>query len=434
MAEHIIKDVKKNSIAKELGIKKGDILISVNGNEITDLIDYKYQISGDFINILIRKDNGEEYLYDIEKNYDEDLGLIFETGIIDKLKRCRNKCVFCFIDQLPDKVRNSLVFKDDDYRLSFLQGNFVTLTNLNDEDFLRIIKYRMSPIYISVHATDDEVRKKIMQNPHASGIFDKLKKLTENGIEVHCQIVLCPGLNDGEILDKTISDLSKLYPGVKSAAAVPVGLTDHREGLYKLKPYDAISADSIVKQVSKWQNKLKKELGSSFIFLADEFYVLANKAIPDYSHYEGFPQIENGVGLMAKFKKQFDDYFKKINNISKNNNNYCVVTGVSAYKFIREFANRLNDIGININVIPIINDFFGHKITVAGLITGRDIINQIKEKINDEILVIPNCMLREGTNVFLDDTTVEDLEDELKTKVIVSPVDGEEFIRKIIGR
>lgn len=434
MAQHKIKDVVKNSIADELGIKSGDVLVSINGSEITDLIDYKFKISNDHVDLMIKKEDGEEYLYDIEKDFDEDLGIVFETGIIDKLKHCKNKCVFCFVDQLPKNVRNTLVFKDDDYRLSFLQGNFVTLTNVDDFEFSRIIKYRMSPIYLSVHATDDDVRKKLMQNPHAGGILNKIRKLTENGIEVHCQIVLCPGLNDGSVLDKTIDDLSKLYPGVKSAAAVPVGLTDHRKGLFELKSYDEDGANRVLTQISNWQEKLKKDKGTSFIFAADEFYVLAKKEIPDYNSYEGFPQIENGVGLMAMFKKQFKDYYKKIGNIKPPKKSFCVITGVSAYKFIDEHAEMLRKKEINIKVFPITNDFFGHKITVAGLITGGDIINQLKGKINDEILVIPDCMIKEGTNSFLDDITINDVERELGTKVIVSEVNGKNFIQKIIGR
>lgn len=434
MAYHKIKDVVKDSIADELGIKSGDTLVSINGSEIIDLIDYKFQIANEHIDLLIKKEDGEEYIYDIEKGYDEDLGLVFETGIIDKLKHCRNKCVFCFVDQLPKNVRKTLAFKDDDYRLSFLQGNFVTLTNVSDSEFSRIIKYRMSPIYLSVHATDDNVRKELMRNPHADGILNKIKELTENRIEVHCQIVLCPGLNDGSILDKTIEDLSKLYPGVKSAAAVPVGLTDHREGLFKLDSYDKEMAKKVLSQISMWQKKLKKEKGTSFIFAADEFYVLANKDIPDYNSYEGFPQIENGVGLMAMFKKQFEDYYKKIGNIKPSKKTYCVITGVSAYKFIKDHVDMLERKGINIKVVPIINNFFGHKITVAGLVTGGDIITQLKGKLNGEILVIPDSMIKEGTDSFLDDVTIDDIEKELNTKVLVSEVNGKNFIQKITGR
>lgn len=433
MAYHKIKDVLKDSIADEVGIEPGDTLISINGSEITDLIDYKFQIANENIELLIKKGNGEEYIYEIEKDYDDDLGLIFETGIIDKLKHCRNKCVFCFVDQLPKNVRRSLAFKDDDYRLSFLQGNFVTLTNVSDDEFSRIIRYKMSPIYLSVHATDDEIRKKMMRNPNAGGILDKIKELIKNDIEVHCQVVLCPGLNDGQILDKTIDDLSKLFPGVKSVAVVPVGLTDHREGLFELKTFDKEGAQEVLNKISKWQDRLKNDIKTSFVFAADEFYVLAGADIPDYNAYESFPQIENGVGLMAMFKKQFVDYYKKIKDV-KPKDSFCVITGVSAYKFIEELVYMLSKKGIDIKVVPIINNFFGKKITVSGLITGRDIISQLKDKINGETLIIPDSMIKEGTNSFLDDVTIDDVEKELNTKVLVSEVDGKKFIQKIIGR
>ncbi|MDE4542034.1 MULTISPECIES: DUF512 domain-containing protein [unclassified Thermoanaerobacterium] len=433
MAYHKIKDVLKDSIADELGIEPGDTLISINGSEITDLIDYKFQIANENIELLIKKEDGEEYIYEIEKDYDDDLGLIFETGIIDKLKHCRNKCVFCFVDQLPKNVRHSLAFKDDDYRLSFLQGNFVTLTNVSDEEFSRIIRYKMSPIYLSVHATDDEIRKRMMRNPNAGGILDKIKELIKNGIEVHCQVVLCPGLNDGQILDKTIEDLSKLFPGVKSVAVVPVGLTDHREGLFELKTFDKEGAQDVLNKISKWQKRLKSDIKTSFVFAADEFYVLADVDIPDYNAYENFPQIENGVGLMAMFKKQFVDYYKKIGDV-KSKDSFCVITGVSAYKFIEELVYMLDKKGVDIKVVPIINNFFGKKITVSGLITGSDIINQLKGKINGETLIIPDSMIKEGTDSFLDDVTIDDVEKELNTKVLVSEVDGKKFIQKIIGR
>ncbi|HHV74076.1 MAG TPA: DUF512 domain-containing protein [Thermoanaerobacterium sp.] len=433
MAYHKIKDVLKDSIADELGIEPGDTLVSINGSEITDLIDYKFQIANENIELLIKKEDGEEYIYEIEKDYDDDLGLVFETGIIDKLKHCRNKCVFCFVDQLPKNVRHSLAFKDDDYRLSFLQGNFVTLTNVSDEEFSRIIRYKMSPIYLSVHATDDEIRKRMMRNPNAGGILDKIKELIKNGIEVHCQVVLCPGLNDGQILDKTIEDLSKLFPGVKSVAVVPVGLTDHREGLFELKTFDKEGAQDVLNKISKWQKRLKSDIKTSFVFAADEFYVLADVDIPDYNAYENFPQIENGVGLMAMFKKQFVDYYKKIGDV-KSKDSFCVITGVSAYKFIEELVYMLDKKGVDIKVVPIINNFFGKKITVSGLITGGDIINQLKGKINGETLIIPDSMIKEGTDSFLDDVTIDDVEKELNTKVLVSEVDGKKFIQKIIGR
>jgi len=429
-----IKDVIKGSIAWDLDIQKGDKLITLNGKEIIDIIDYRYEVSNEFIQLEIEKATGERYIFEVEKDYDEDLGLVFEEEIIDRPKHCRNKCIFCFIDQLPKGVRKSLLFKDDDYRFSFLQGNFITMTNMSEEEIARVIKYKLSPLYVSIHATDDDVRVKMINNPNAKGIMDKLKKLCKNGIEVHGQIVLCPEINDGKILDKTIKDLSSLYPGVKSIAVVPVGLTDHRERLYKLRTFTKEEAKNVVEQVSSWQKKLKKELGSSFVFLSDEFYVMAGVTIPSYYHYEGFPQIENGVGLMALFKHQFERSLKGLKkNKSKDINTtpYVIVTGVAAYRFMEEIAEKLREIGFNVKVEKIHNEFFGHNITVAGLVVGKDIINQLKDKINEEVLVIPDVMLRESSNVFLDDTTVEEIEKELGTKVIVSEVDGKKFLQKI---
>ncbi len=429
-----IKDVIKGSIAWDLDIQKGDKLITLNGKEIIDIIDYRYEVSNEFIQLEIEKATGERYIFEVEKDYDEDLGLVFEEEIIDKPKHCRNKCIFCFIDQLPKGVRKSLLFKDDDYRFSFLQGNFITMTNMSEEEIARVIKYKLSPIYVSIHATDDDVRVKMINNPNAKGIMDKLKKLCKNGIEVHGQIVLCPEINDGKILDKTIKDLSSLYPGVKSIAVVPVGLTDHRERLYKLRTFTKEEAKNVVEQVSSWQKKLKKELGSSFVFLSDEFYVMAGVTIPSYYYYEGFPQIENGVGLMALFKHQFEKSLKRLKaNKGKNINTtpYLIVTGIDAYNFMEEVAKELRKTGFNVKVEKIHNEFFGHNITVAGLVVGRDIINQLKGKVNGEVLVIPDVMLRESSNVFLDDMTVEEVEKELGAQIMVSPVDGKEFLQKI---
>lgn len=411
--------------------QKGDSLVTLNGKKIIDIIDYRFEMANELIKLEIEKPTGEMYLFEIEKDYDEDLGIIFEEDIIDKPKHCRNKCIFCFIDQLPKGVRKSLLFKDDDYRLSFLQGNFITMTNMTEEDIDRVIKYKLSPLYISVHATDDDIRVKILNNPNGKGIVNKLTRLVNNGIEIHCQIVLCPGINDGEILDKTIKDLAKLYPGVKSVAVVPVGLTDHRQNLYKLELFDKEKAVKVVEQVSFWQKKLKKELSSSFVFLSDEFYVMSNIPIPGYSHYEGFPQIENGVGLMALFKHQFKKSLKRLKVKDINKTKYIVLTGVAAYNFMEDLARELREIGFNIKVKKIYNDFFGHNITVAGLIVGRDIINQLKGKVNGERLIIPDVMLRESSNVFLDDTTVEEVEKELGAQIMVSPVDGKEFLQKI---
>jgi putative radical SAM enzyme (TIGR03279 family) len=427
-----IKDVIKGSIAEELGIQKGDKLISLNGREVIDIIDYRYEMANEFVQVEIEKISGERYVFEIEKDYNEDIGLVFEEEIIDKPKRCRNKCIFCFIDQLPKGVRKSLLFKDDDYRLSFLQGNFITLTNMKEEEIDRIIKYRLSPIYVSIHTTNGDLRVKMMRNPNARKIMENLRKLVNNGIEVHGQIVLCPEINDGVELDRTIKDLSELYPGVKSVAVVPVGLTDHRHNLYPLRPFTIDEAKRVVKQVSSWQEKLKADLGTSFVFLSDEFYVMGKLPIPDYDHYEGFPQIENGVGLMALFKHQFEkDFERKKRLMRRNNKSYLIVTGLAAYDFMKDISQQLKNIGFDIEVMPIINKFFGENITVAGLVVGKDIIEQLKGKTEGKTLVIPQVMLKEGSDIFLDDVKVKELEDALEAEVIVSEVDGRDFLQKI---
>ncbi|KUK09201.1 MAG: Fe-S oxidoreductase, related to NifB/MoaA family [Caldanaerobacter subterraneus] len=427
-----IKDVIKGSIAEELGIQKGDKLISLNGREVIDIIDYRYEMANEFVQVEIEKISGERYVFEIEKDYNEDIGLVFEEEIIDRPKRCRNKCIFCFIDQLPKGVRKSLLFKDDDYRLSFLQGNFITLTNMNEEEIDRIIKYRLSPIYVSIHTTDGDLRVRMMRNPNARNIMENLKKLVNNGIEVHGQIVLCPEINDGVELDKTIKDLSDLYPGVKSVAVVPVGLTDHRHNLYPLRPFTIDEAREVVEQVSSWQEKLKAELGTSFVFLSDEFYVMGKLPIPDYDHYEDFPQIENGVGLMALFKHQFEEAFERKKRLMRRNNeSYLIVTGLAAYDFMRGISQKLKSIGFDIEVVPIVNKFFGKNITVAGLVVGKDIIEQLKGKAKGKTLVIPRVMLKEGSDIFLDDVKVREVEDALGAEVIVSEVDGRDFLQKI---
>ena len=333
---------------------------------------------------------------------------------------------------MPKGVRKSLLFKDDDYRLSFLEGNFITLTNMKEEEIDRIIKYRLSPIYVSIHTTNGDLRVRMMRNPNARKIMENLRKLVDNGIEVHGQIVLCPEINDGVELDRTIKDLSELYPGVKSIAVVPVGLTDHRHNLYPLRPFTVDEAKGVVKQVSSWQEKLKADLGTSFVFLSDEFYVMGKLPIPDYDHYEDFPQLENGVGLMALFKHQFEKAFeRKKRFLRRNNKSYLIVTGLAAYDFMKDISQQLKDIGFDIEVTPIINKFFGENITVAGLVVGRDIIEQLKRKTEGKTLVIPQVMLKEGSDIFLDDVKVKEVEDALKAEIIVSEVDGKNFLQKI---
>lgn len=433
MKKHYIKQIKENSIAEELEIEAGDYLLSVNNEEITDILDYKYQMFDEYVTILIEKVNGEEWELEIEKDDNEDIGLVFEEELMDKPRRCANHCIFCFMDQLPSKVRETLVFKDDDFRLSFITGNYVTLTNSSYRDLDRIIKYHLSPINVSVHATNPDVRKMMLNNKNADKIMDYLKYLTEHQINVNAQIVLCPNINDGTILDQTIEDLSKLYPFVQCIAIVPVGLGKYREGLYEIEPFNKETARKAISQVEKWQKIFKNKYGSNLVYIADEVYIVAEKEIPSYESYEDFPQLEDGIGMIAKFQREFDKKYLRLKEreISKT---ISIATGKSAYKFIRSLADKLEIKfkGLKINVFEIKNNFFGPLITVSGLITGGDIIEQLAGKDLGKYLLINYNMLKSDAEVFLDDTTLEDVKKALNVKIKVTDGTGEDFINKIL--
>ena len=443
----IIRKVQNGSIAEEIGLESGDRIISINGEKIIDIFDYKFLVTDEKIELMIEKKDSEVWEIEIDKEIDEDLGIEFDSPMIDSAKSCMNKCIFCFIDQMPKGMRNTLYFKDDDTRLSFLSGNYVTLTNMKNDDLNKIIKYHMSPINISVHTTNPELRMKMLKNKNAKDIMKKIMKLTKAGIKVNCQIVLCREINDSMELDRTISELSDLYPEVNSISIVPVGITKYREGLTKLLPYDKVSASQTISQVVKWQEQLLKEKGFRIVYLADEFYIMANHEIPDYHEYEDFPQLENGVGLIALFKDEYDRYFYRIKGLDNENvkmlrskvcNNtrkVSIATGVLAFEFINELAKQLEQEfkGIQINVFPIKNNFFGEYVTVAGLITGQDIIEQLKNKHLGDELLIPESMLKACETLFLDDYTVEMIEKHLNIKLTIVKNNGEDFINKVLG-
>lgn len=310
--QNIISGVNKGSIAEELNIEIGDILLSINDKKIEDIIEYKFFISDEYLEVEIQKKDGEIYIYEIEKEYDEDLGIEFINPIIDKAKSCRNKCIFCFIDQLPKGMRETLYFKDDDSRLSFLQGNFITLTNMSEDDIQKMIQYRISPVNISVHTTDPYLRSKMLNNKNAGKVYGIMERLAGAGIEMNAQIVLCPDVNDKENLGRTLNDLSKLHPYVKSVAVVPIGLTKYREGLFDAKIYDGDSSLEVIEFIHEFQKKSLDNIGTRFVFLSDEFYIMARKDVPSYDTYEGFVQIENGVGLICKLEREIDDYLQKL--------------------------------------------------------------------------------------------------------------------------
>lgn len=441
MKEHLISRVYEGSIAEEMEIEAGDYLISINDTEIEDIFDYRFLIQNDYLEVLIKKQNGEEWLLEIDKDDDEDLGIEFGQGLMDEYRRCQNKCIFCFIDQMPKGMRDTLYFKDDDSRLSFLQGNYVTLTNMSDHDVERIIKYRLEPINISFQTTDPNLRCMMTGNRFAGDALKKADMLYENGIIMNGQIVLCKGINDGDNLRRSLDDLLKYVPVLESVSVVPVGLTKYRDGLYPLEPFTKEDALEVIKIVEEYQQKALQKSDYHFVHASDELYLLADLPLPSDESYDGYLQLENGVGMMRLLDTEINDEIAYINNLRLEGTEItqlspvAVVTGLLASDFIAHQIDKLRSVVGNLNarVYPIRNDFFGERITVAGLITGGDIIAQLKGTITEKILLIPECMLRAGEQVFLDDTTVADLENALQVKVRIVKSDGMDFVKNVIG-
>ncbi|MGL4790185.1 MAG: DUF512 domain-containing protein [Anaerotignaceae bacterium] len=432
--ENVIIKVEKNTIAHELGIEAGDILVSINGEAVEDIFDYRYLINDEYVEMVIKTVQGEECILEIEKDYDEDIGIIFEDGLMDDAKSCTNKCIFCFIDQLPKGMRETLYFKDDDSRLSFLQGNYVTLTNMKQKDIDRIVYYHLSPINISVHTTDLELRKKMLNNKNADKVLEHMKTLSQAGIEMNLQIVLCKGVNDGEVLEKSIEDLAKFHPKARSLSVVPIGITRYRENLYEAQPFTKEDSINVIKIIEKWQKKLKAELDSNFVFIADEFYLTAEMEIPSAEEYEDFPQIENGVGMMSLMKEEFYEFIEDLKPNNVKAKTVSIATGTVAYDFIKHLADELTKKvpQVKINVYAIENNFFGGKISVAGLLCGCDIIEQLKGKELGEYLCLSQNLLRSGEETLLDDITVSDIEKALNIKVKISSDSGGDFIKAVI--
>lgn len=425
--------VEKGSLAEEAGIRAGDKLRTINGSDFYDILEYRYLTAEYEVTLEVEKPDGTVEMITVESDY-EDLGISFASDLIDEAQSCRNKCIFCFIDQLPPDMRETVYFKDDDTRLSFLQGNYVTLTNLSDEEIGRMIRMRISPINISVHATDPAVREKMLGNRFAGKLYATMQKFAENEIYMNCQIVLCPGINDGEVLDRSLHDLAALHPYVNSISVVPVGLTRYREGLFPLKPFDAGLSRQVVMQVERWQDIFLEHYGTRMVYLSDEFYLNAGIALPSPEKYEGFPQLENGVGLVASMKEEFEAALKMVSK-KERHRRVTVATGELAAPFITALSRQLEEKapGVQVTVYPIKNDFFGGGVNVAGLVCGGDMIRQLTGKPFGEALLIPSSMLRDDDEIFLDDVTVEQVEDSLGVQIVPVLNDGYEFIEKVLG-
>lgn len=436
---HIIDKVLEGSIAEELEIEAGDELVAINDQSIEDIFDYQYYVEDDYIEVLIRKPDGEEWLLEIDKDPDEDLGIIFENGLMDDYRSCHNKCIFCFIDQMPKGMRETLYFKDDDSRLSFLQGNYITLTNMSDADVDRIIKYNLSPINISFQTTNPELRCKMLNNRFAGQALEKVKKFYDAGIVMNGQIVLCKGVNDGKELERSIRDLYEYLPYLESVSVVPVGLSKFREGLYPLEPFNKEDAAEVLNLIHKWQEKAFAEYELHFIHASDEWYLLAEQELPEEKSYDGYLQLENGVGMLRLFMDEFEDGLRQLTEEQKeivHKEEVSIITGKLSFPCIKMAAERLEEVvdGLKIHVHAIRNDFFGENITVSGLLTGTDIMAQGKELPLGERMLLPENVLRSGEQVLLDDYTVQDLEKTLQVSVDIVKSSGYDFINVILFR
>lgn len=412
-----IKSVKKWSVAFLKGVKAGDRLLSVNGNEINDFLDYDFYVADAEKLIFEFEREGKARKVSFSKK--GEFGLEFDSFLMDKQKRCRNKCIFCFIDQNPEGMRESIYFKDDDSRLSFLFGNYITLTNLTDADIDRIIKMHISPINISVHTMNPELRVRMMQNKNAGKCLDYIYRLADEGIELNTQLVLCPGINDGEELRHSIQQLGKLYPAVQSIAAVPVGITKHRQGLFDMPSYTKETAGEVIDIINSFGDTFLEAYGTRLVYAADEFYLKAEREIPDADYYEAYPQIENGVGMWRDFICEAEEELDSLKKTADEEKTVSLATGTAAYPLIKHLTDKLTKLypKLNINVYEIKNDFFGHSVTVAGLVTGTDLINQLKGRELGEYLLIPDVMLRSEGDLFLDSISLADAEKELGVKI-----------------
>ena len=436
MSMTAVKSVDPRSPARRAGVRVGEVLTHINGRPIIDVLDYKFYSYDPRLELTLKGPEGTVRTLRVRKSEGEDLGLEFETYLMDRARSCANHCIFCFVDQMPPGMRPSLYFKDDDARLSFLLGNYLTLTNLSPREVQRIIDLRISPINISVHTTDRALRAEMLKNPRAGEGVDIMERFAQNGITMNCQIVSCPGINDGPALDRTLQDLAAMHPAVNSVSVVPVGVTRYREGLYPLSTYTRDTAAALVDQVEAFAAKHLEEKGTRLVWCSDEFYLLARRELPGEDYFEDFTQLDNGVGMLTLLSKEFSRALDLMEPEElEGTAPFSIATGVSAAPFLAKLVGQAREKcgTIEGKVYPIVNRFFGETITVAGLVTGGDLISQLRGKELGTRLLIPASMLRSGENIFLDDVTTEDVERELGVPVTAVPQDGYELLDAMLG-
>ena len=431
---HLITGVETGSIGEECGLEPGDKLGNVNGNEITDIFDYQYYIQENYLEVEIITKDGQECLLEIEKDEEEDLGIHFESYLMDEYSSCCNKCIFCFIDQMPPGMRDTLYFKDDDSRLSFLQGNYITLTNMKEKDMDRVIRYHLAPINISVHTTNPTLRCQMLNNRFAGDVLEKIQRFADAEIPMNSQVVLCKGINDGEELDRTIGELGEFLPYMESLSVVPVGLTRYRDHLPTLQSFTKEDAQNVLEQIHRWQEHFKKTKGTSFVHASDEWFILAGWDFPPEEYYEGYGQLENGVGMMRLLISEVEEALEKTEG-DQRKRKVSLATAKLAFPTVQKLAEDIQNKypQIDIRVYCIENLFFGEKITVSGLLTGQDIRNQLQGQDLGEELLLPCNVLKADEDIFLDDMTLEELSASLQVPVNIIQSDGQDFVHKIIG-
>lgn len=437
--KHIVKTVEAGSIAEEMEIEPGDAILAIDNTPIEDIFDYQFLVQDEYIEVLVEKPDGEQWLLEVDKEFDEDLGLTFENGLMDDYRHCCNKCIFCFIDQMPKGMRETLYFKDDDSRLSFLQGNYVTLTNMSEKDVDRICRYHLSPINISFQTMNPSLRCKMLNNRFAGDALKKVDRFFEADITMNGQIVLCKGVNDGKELEFSIKEMMKYIPNLQSVSVVPVGLSKYREGLYPLEPFEKEDAIETLDLIHRYQRLCYEKYGFHFIHASDEWYILADQEMPEEDRYDGYLQLENGVGMVRLLLNEFHEELdrRKKEGLLPDHDfkaEYSLATGRLIFPYIDKMAKELMQVcpGLKLHVYAIRNDFFGERITVSGLLTGQDIMAQMKEKEKGSRLYLPCNVLRSGEDVFLDDLHVGDLEKALQVPIYIVKSSGREFVEAFL--